>query len=170
MPNNCPNSGIFSSIVIKVSLISEGVVWSKANNCMVSIALCDRTVLGSCWMTSSIKLRIVHLGQFSSPGTMKLIGMNLWHFETEYLQCFFIQNFSNLNYRPSSPKKNMLINVICTSGKSVPVPVVPKCRNPSFIIGYTLYQSVEIAVLPCINDAAHDENIKTTNTVRCKIA
>ena len=121
-------------------------------------------------MTSSIKLRIAHLGQFGSPGTMKLIGMNLWHFETEYLQCFFIQNFTNLSYRPSCPKKNMLINVIHTSRKSVPVPVVPKCHNPSFIIGYTLYQSIEIAVLAHINDAAHDENIKTTNIVRCKIA
>ena len=54
---------------------------------------------------------MAHLGQFGSPGTMKLMGMNLWHFETD---------------------------------------------NPSFSIGYTLYQSIEIAVLPCINDAAHD--------------
>ena len=45
--------------------------------------------------------------------------------------------------------------------------------SPSVIthlIGYTLYQSIEVAVLASVNDAAHDKNIKTTNTGRHEIA
>ena len=160
---------MISRMEIKVSLVYEGVVWSKANNVIVLMALCDRTVFGCCWITSSIKLRIVHLGYFSSPSTMKLIQMNLWHFEIEYLHWFIIQNFSNLNYHPCYPTKNMVINVILPEGKvCLSVWPLSVLRHLSLFC-YTLNQSIEIAVLPSIYDPTHDENIKTTNTVRREI-
>ena len=54
-------------------------------------------------------------------------------------------------------------------GKSVSVPMVPECAKASFVVCYTLNQSIEIAVLPSVYNPTHDENIKTTNTVMCEI-
>ena len=137
---------------------------------MVSMALWDKTVLGFSWMTSSMRLSIEHLGQFVSPGTMKLIRMTLWYCKLEYLQCFFIQNFTHINYRSSFPMKNMVINVILTGGKCVAVPMVPQCYKASLVVSYALNQSIKIAVLASIYDPTHHENIRTTNTLRWEVA